>query len=196
MSKGEHKSPAYLEKQPFGQVPYIVGFPRILCGCFIWCLWLGRWWVHLVRIACDRTLHRYQICRSGHSWIDTYRSQGIWSLPTSMFCGRMELPGIRRKSNIWTICEALPRLAAWQGCFRWLHCFDKQDSRHIWENLEQAEIFEWRCEDASFFNLWSALTFILQNLTLADLFHIPSGAAIQKLGADCLVDEKRPHVVR
>ena len=25
MSKGEHKSPAHLEKHPFGQVPYIVG---------------------------------------------------------------------------------------------------------------------------------------------------------------------------
>jgi len=24
MRKGEHKSPAYLEKHPFGQVPYIV----------------------------------------------------------------------------------------------------------------------------------------------------------------------------
>ncbi|KAG6827673.1 hypothetical protein H0H93_015427, partial [Arthromyces matolae] len=23
MMKGEHKSPAYLEKQPFGQIPYI-----------------------------------------------------------------------------------------------------------------------------------------------------------------------------
>ena len=31
MGKGEHKSPAYLEKQPFGQVPYIVGLPHILC---------------------------------------------------------------------------------------------------------------------------------------------------------------------
>ena len=25
MSKGEHKSPEYLSKHPFGQVPYIVG---------------------------------------------------------------------------------------------------------------------------------------------------------------------------
>lgn len=24
-AKGEHKSPAFIEKQPFGQVPYIVG---------------------------------------------------------------------------------------------------------------------------------------------------------------------------
>jgi len=24
MAKGEHKSPQYLEKQPFGQVPYVV----------------------------------------------------------------------------------------------------------------------------------------------------------------------------
>ena len=24
MMKGEHKAPAYLEKQPFGQIPYIV----------------------------------------------------------------------------------------------------------------------------------------------------------------------------
>lgn len=27
LMKGEHKSPAYLEKQPFGQVPYIVRLP-------------------------------------------------------------------------------------------------------------------------------------------------------------------------
>lgn len=26
MAKGEHKSPEYLEKQPFGQVPYIVSY--------------------------------------------------------------------------------------------------------------------------------------------------------------------------
>jgi glutathione S-transferase len=26
-AKGEHKSPEYLEKQPFGQVPYIVSAP-------------------------------------------------------------------------------------------------------------------------------------------------------------------------
>lgn len=26
-AKGEHKSSAYLEKQPFGQIPYIVSFP-------------------------------------------------------------------------------------------------------------------------------------------------------------------------
>jgi hypothetical protein len=26
MAKGEHKSPQYLEKQPFGQVPYIVSY--------------------------------------------------------------------------------------------------------------------------------------------------------------------------
>ena len=26
MANGEHKSPQYLEKQPFGQVPYIVSY--------------------------------------------------------------------------------------------------------------------------------------------------------------------------
>ena len=35
MPKGEHKSPAYLEKQPFGQVPYIVEFPHILCDTIL-----------------------------------------------------------------------------------------------------------------------------------------------------------------
>jgi len=32
MAKGEHKSSDYLEKQPFGQVPYIVNF--VLCSYF------------------------------------------------------------------------------------------------------------------------------------------------------------------
>lgn len=34
MSKGEHKTPDYLKKQPFGQVPYIV---RLLFSSFLEC---------------------------------------------------------------------------------------------------------------------------------------------------------------
>lgn len=30
LAKGEHKSPEYLEKQPFGQVPYIVSAPQFM----------------------------------------------------------------------------------------------------------------------------------------------------------------------
>jgi hypothetical protein len=37
---------------------------------------------------------------------------------------------------------------------------------------------------------------LLQTLTLADLFHIPGGSAIQKDGCNPLQDEKRPNVVR
>lgn len=29
ISKGEHKSPEFLSKQPFGQVPYIVAFSAL-----------------------------------------------------------------------------------------------------------------------------------------------------------------------
>jgi glutathione S-transferase len=30
LSKGEHKTPEFLSKQPFGQVPYIVCYPLFL----------------------------------------------------------------------------------------------------------------------------------------------------------------------
>jgi glutathione S-transferase len=37
MANGEHKRPAFLEKQPFGQVPYIVSGLSVTCCMFVWC---------------------------------------------------------------------------------------------------------------------------------------------------------------
>jgi glutathione S-transferase len=40
VTEGEHKSPKYLKKQPFGQVPYIVcdSFNPSQCGPYIFCI--------------------------------------------------------------------------------------------------------------------------------------------------------------
>lgn len=44
LTKGEHKAPSYLERQPFGQVPYLVSTPAVLC--------VKRGYAHFLLICC------------------------------------------------------------------------------------------------------------------------------------------------
>lgn len=66
-AKGEQKSPEYLAKQPFGQLPYLVSNPSKNDFLVVLIAGLGRRWLHSLRESRDWFLYRFEICRSGHS---------------------------------------------------------------------------------------------------------------------------------
>ena len=66
-TKGEHKLPEYLTKQPFGQIPYIVGNFSMIDFLVTLNMGLGRRWLHYLREPRDFFLYRFKICRPGHS---------------------------------------------------------------------------------------------------------------------------------
>lgn len=61
-SKKEHKSPEYLEKRPFGQVPYIA-CEVLFKGIFYWlnAIVSGWWWVHTPRKQGYLLLYRLKV---------------------------------------------------------------------------------------------------------------------------------------
>lgn len=63
LQKGEHKTPEYLKKQPFGQVPCIVcGLLHFLEPLTDQCVIIsGRRWFHPIREPCHLSLYRCEI---------------------------------------------------------------------------------------------------------------------------------------
>lgn len=59
VATGQHKTPAYLEKQPFGQIPYIVGFFLLLSTAVtLMHIRTGRRRFHSLREPCHLAIYR------------------------------------------------------------------------------------------------------------------------------------------
>ena len=108
LANGEQKSPEYLEKHPYGQIPYIV------CDSLNFCLpaksntfwsgtWLGRWRLHPLRKQSHMLLYSVKVCESRDTATSEWdRSQ--CGLPASCVCRALpfspaRLPSCKRNNK-------------------------------------------------------------------------------------------------
>ncbi|KAG6877618.1 hypothetical protein C0993_005622 [Termitomyces sp. T159_Od127] len=158
LAKGEHKSPAYLEKQPFGQIPYIDdnGF----------------------------TLYESRaICR----YIATkYADQGTKLIPTDLEkYALFEQAASNEQSNFDPSASA----AVFENVFKKYHGLTPDPAAfeaHIKKLDAKLEVYD---------KILSKQKYVAgDELTLADLFHIPYGAMLAVAGSNIM--ETKPNVAR
>ena len=89
LSKGEQKTPEYLTKHPFGQVPYIVRNLLVSFGSTICNLnsfgWLGRWRLYPLREQSHLLLYSIQVCWPRDTATPNW-AQSHGSIPAGCIC--------------------------------------------------------------------------------------------------------------
>jgi len=161
LSKGQHKSPAYLEKQPFGQVPCIDDDGFIL----------------------------YESRAIGHYIATKYADQGTPGLiPTEikafgLFQQACSIEAWHFQAHAG---KALYEVAA--KPFLGLKTDKAVFDGHVESVKKSLDVYEKILGEQKYLGG--------DTITIADLFHIPTGAGIERFGAHCLDDEKRPNVIR
>ncbi|KIP01414.1 hypothetical protein PHLGIDRAFT_113065 [Phlebiopsis gigantea 11061_1 CR5-6] len=164
LAKGEHKAAAFIAKQPFGQVPYIVdddGFTLFE----------------------SRAIARYVAAK--------YRAQGNPIVPAAddvQGNALLEQAISIEGSNFDPFASGI----AAEKVFRPLRGFETNETileRHTTALDAKLDGYE---------AILSKQKYLAGNeVTLADLFHLPYGAMVTQLGYNYLVDEvKRPNVAR
>lgn len=160
LMKGEHKSPQYLEKQPFGQIPYIDDNGLILFE--------------------SRAICRYLAAK--------YADKGIPLLPT----------GLKQKA----VFE--------QAASVELNNFEPYVNRAVAEVVykpylglppDQLVFNDLIAQLSTKLDAYEAILsktkYLAGNeISLADLFHLPSGSMLKIAGSEVMTDPSRPNVAR
>eukprot|EP00753_Platysulcus_tardus_P017527 PLAT6429.1.p1 GENE.PLAT6429.1~~PLAT6429.1.p1 ORF type:complete len:227 (+),score=34.94 PLAT6429.1:49-681(+) len=157
-AKGEHKSPAFLEKQPFGQVPYIDDDGFILFE--------------------SRAIARYLAAKAGSPL-----------LPTNLKdLARFEQAASIEQANFDPFASGI----AFEKVFKGFRGLATDDARVA----EYATALEGKLD--AYEKILSKQKYLAgDNITLADLFHLPYGSMLAPVGFNFLEDAaKRPNVAR
>jgi len=161
MRNGEHKSPSYLEKHPFGQVPYIDDDGFILyesraIGQYIATKYANQGTPGLIPTEIKAFAHFQQACQVEQCHFHEHAGKAYFELGVKPFIGLTSDKAV----------------------------FDK----HIAAVDKSLDVYE---------KILSKQKYLAgDTITLADLYHIPTGNGIQKCGSTALLDEKRPNVAR
>lgn len=221
IAKGEHKSPDFLVKQPFGQVPYLVSTCITTDSCRSDLLsWndLGRRRFYHLWESCHRTIHRHQIRWSGNSSRScAYRRQGHRTIRTSCV---YRIQQLRSPCLHCSLGKAVQDVCNWNYKYQWLSisptCFlsgsldwkqTRRDSLSSWKPLMRSSMYitwSWVNRNTSL-EMWvhhlSILNTIgwndrrfLQEISLIDLFHLPYGTMIAVCDPEIMT--KKPNVAR
>jgi glutathione S-transferase len=161
--KGEHKQPAYLAKQPFGQVPVLEDDGLILFE--------------------SRAMGRYVASK----WAD----QGTPLVP-SPTAGPVAWAKLDQAASIESFnFEANVLHALVEGYFKTLRggTPDKEEVKSWMDKLApKLDVYE---------KILSKQKYIAgDELTIVDLYHLPHGSLLPKLGLDTLDNPARPNVAR
>ncbi|KAF5342695.1 hypothetical protein D9611_002058 [Ephemerocybe angulata] len=157
-TKGEHKAPAFMEKQPFGQVPYLDDDGYIIYE--------------------SRAICRYIA--------EKYADQGTPLFPTDLKAkGLFEQAASIEQSNF----DVYASKAAYEAVFKpnLGLVTDKSVVDSLIKQLEQKlDVYE---------QILSKQKYLAgDELTLADLFHLPYGALLPAVGSNAI--QERPNVAR
>ncbi|PFH48301.1 hypothetical protein AMATHDRAFT_65781 [Amanita thiersii Skay4041] len=157
-TKGEHKSPAFLEKQPFGQAPYIDDDGFILYE--------------------SRAICRYIATK--------YASQGTPLIPTDPKANALfEQAASIELSNF----DAYAAPAVYEKVFKTYQGLPTDEAlvqRYLTSLDQKLEVYD---------KILSKQEYLGGNeVTLADLFHLPYGTALAIAGSDLMTN--RPNVKR
>ncbi|KDQ60136.1 hypothetical protein JAAARDRAFT_174156 [Jaapia argillacea MUCL 33604] len=156
-SKGEHKSPAFLEKQPFGQIPYIDD------GGFI--------------VFESRAICRYLVLKHGGSLIP----KGIEAQAKFEQACSIEM------ANFDPFAGGIPFELMYKPFVG-----EVADSVRVEEHAKTLN-----AKLDGYEKILSKQKYLAgEEITLADLFHLPYGSLLAKCGHNCLEDGSRPNVTR
>ncbi|KAM6497623.1 Glutathione S-transferase, C-terminal-like protein [Amanita muscaria] len=160
-AKGEHKTPAYLEKQPFGQVPYIDDDGFVLYE--------------------SRAIGRYIATK--------YANQGTTLIPTGLKENAVfEQAASTETANFDSFATPLLRETLFKK-FKGLQPDEELAKNHRTALAAKLDVYE---------KILSKQKYLAgDEVTLADLFHLPYGAKLfhADVGAGDLIDS-RPNVKR
>ncbi|OCH86233.1 glutathione S-transferase [Obba rivulosa] len=161
-AKREHKAPAFLEKNPFGQVPYIDDDGFILFE--------------------SRAIARYVTVKYAH--------QGAQLLPPP---GDLQKLGLFERAASIELSQFDPSASglAFENVFKKMR--GQETDQEAVESLKATLSLKL---DAYEKILSKSKYLAGDEITLADLFHLPYGAMLKLQGYDFLEDESRPNVVR
>ncbi|KAF8072286.1 glutathione S-transferase [Lyophyllum atratum] len=160
LTKGEHKSPEYLAKQPFGQVPYIDDDGFILYE--------------------SRAICRYLEAK--------FPNQGPKLVPTDIKENAIFEQAASVELNNF---DAYAHKAVAEKIFK--PYYGQTPSEEAFQELIKQLAGRLDAYDV----ILSKQKYVAGNeLTLADLFHLPYGYMLKDAGSNIMDDESRPHVLR
>ncbi|KII85279.1 hypothetical protein PLICRDRAFT_166954 [Plicaturopsis crispa FD-325 SS-3] len=160
VAKRAHKSPAYLEKQPFGQLPYIDDDGFILYE--------------------SRAIGRYIAAK--------YAGQGTPLLPADPKAHALfEQAASVEYSDFDPFVGGLALEKAYKKMWG-----QETDAARVQEYLK---VLDGKLD--AYEAILSKQAYLAGNeITLADIFHLPYGSMLSKIGIDALESEARPNVAR